>query len=254
MKTTTGMSHRSRLVADLLQHLEARHVGQPQVEHHAVDGLLAQRLSASLAGAGRDDLDVVVAEQLGDAELLGGLSSTTSRRLRRGCAKSLIRRQRRLQALGRRRLGDEREGAARQAVLPVLVQRDDLHRDVPRRRVLLELAEHGPAQHVGQEDVERHGGRPVLARQRQRLGAARRDQHLEAVVAREVDQDAGVMRIVLDDQQDVVARLDDVAGRRTIGSIGRSAGAESARSRRRADASAGAAPDVAGRAAAGAPT
>ena len=96
-------------------------------------------------------------------------------------------------------------------MLAILVQRDDLHGDVARGGVLLELAEHGPAEHVGQEDVERDGGRLVLVGQRQRFGAARGDQHLEAVVAREIDQDAGVVRIVLDDQQHHVAGLEIVA-------------------------------------------
>ena len=52
-----------RVVADALQHLEAGHVGQPQVEHDAVAGLLAQRVERLGAGVGGDDLDVVVAEQ-----------------------------------------------------------------------------------------------------------------------------------------------------------------------------------------------
>ena len=129
------------------------------------------------------------------------LSSTTSSRLRRGWAKSLMRDKRGFKPFGRGRLVEEREGAARQAVLAVLVQRDDLHRDVPRRRVLLQLAEHRPAQHVGQEHVERDRRRPVLAGQRQRLGAAHRHQHLEALVVGEIDHHAGVVGIVLDDQQ-----------------------------------------------------
>ena len=116
-------------------------------------------------------------------------------------------------ALRGRRLGDERESAAREAVLAVLVERDDLHRDVPGQRVLLELAQHGPAQHVGQEDVERDRGRLVLLGELERVGAAHRHQHLEALVAREIDQHARIVRIVLDDQQDRVARLRSRAGR-----------------------------------------
>ncbi len=96
-------------------------------------------------------------------------------------------------------------------MLPVLVERDDLHRDVPGQRVLLELAQHRPAQHVGQEHVERNRGRLVLLRQLERVGAAHGDQDLEALVAREVDQDARIVRIVLDDQQDRIAGLDRLA-------------------------------------------
>ena len=59
---------RQRLVvADPLQHLEARHVRQPQIEHHAVRRLVAQRRDRLAAGFRRDDVDVVVAEQFGDA-------------------------------------------------------------------------------------------------------------------------------------------------------------------------------------------
>ena len=46
------------------QHLEARHVGQPQVEHDAVAGLVVERGQRLRAGVGGDDVDVVVAEQL----------------------------------------------------------------------------------------------------------------------------------------------------------------------------------------------
>ena len=48
----------------------------------------------------------------------------------------------------------------------------------------------------------------ILLGEIQRLGAASGDQHLEALVAGEIDQHARVMRIVLDDQQDGVARLE----------------------------------------------
>ena len=49
------------VVADALQHLEARHVGQPQVEHDAVGRHLAQRRERLAAGVDGDDVDVVVA-------------------------------------------------------------------------------------------------------------------------------------------------------------------------------------------------
>ncbi len=93
-------------------------------------------------------------------------------------------------------------------MLAVLVERDDLHRDVPGQRIVLELAQHGPAQHVRQEHVERDRGRLVLLGEIERFGAARGDQHLEALVAGEIDQHPRIMRIVLDDQQDGVAGLE----------------------------------------------
>ena len=74
----------------------------------------------------------------------------------------------RFEVLGRRRLDQIRERAVRQAVLALLLDREHLHRDVARRRIELEVVEHRPAEHVGQEDVERDRGRQVLPRQRQR--------------------------------------------------------------------------------------
>ena len=47
-------------VADRLQHFEPRHVGQPQVEHGAVVGLLAQRDQRGRSRPRRGDVDVVV--------------------------------------------------------------------------------------------------------------------------------------------------------------------------------------------------
>ena len=93
-------------------------------------------------------------------------------------------------------------------MLAVFIERDDLHRDVTRERVLLELAEHGPAQHVRQEHVERHCCRQVLLGEIERIGPARRDQHLEALLTREIHHDPRIVRIVLDDEQDGIAGLD----------------------------------------------
>ena len=51
------------VVADAVEHLEAAHVGQPQVEHDAIAGVFAQRRERACAGVGGDDLDIVVIEQ-----------------------------------------------------------------------------------------------------------------------------------------------------------------------------------------------
>src|SRR5256885_5209177 len=58
------------------------------------------------------------------------------------------------------------------------------------------------SQHVRQEHVERDRGRLVLLGELERIGAAHRDQDLESLLARQVDHDPRVMRIVLDDEQD----------------------------------------------------
>ena len=108
-------------------------------------------------------------------------------------------------AFGGRRFVDEGEGAARQRVLAVFVERDDLDRNVPRQRIMLELAQHRPAEHIGQKDVERYGGRLILLGEIQRFCASCRDQNLETLVAGQVYQHPRIMRIVLDDQKNGVA-------------------------------------------------
>ena len=171
VKTTTGTSASALVAADALQHLEPRHVGQPQVEHHAVARLLGQRGQRRRAGVGDDDVEVVVGQQLLDAQLLGGVVLDDQQPLAARRRVGLDAGDRRLEPFGGRRLVDERERAARQPVLAILVERDDLHRDVPRLGILLQLAEHRPAEHVGQEHVERHRrragtGGPAPARRR----------------------------------------------------------------------------------------
>ena len=141
------------------------------------------------------------AEQRRDARLLGRVVVDDQQALAARRGERLDARQRVVEAVGGRRLADERERAAREAVLAVLVQRHDLHRDVARRRIALELAEHRPSEHVGQEHVERDRGRAgTRARARARPRRVVGDEHLEAVGAREVDDHARVARIVLDDQ------------------------------------------------------
>ena len=61
------------VAADLLEHVEPGHVGQPEIEHHAVARLLGQGHQRGGACVRRHDVDVVVTEQLLDAQLLGGV-------------------------------------------------------------------------------------------------------------------------------------------------------------------------------------
>ena len=189
-----------------LEQVEPRHVGQPQIEDDAIGRLLPQRSQRFGAGADRGQIDVVVAEKLGNSELLRRIVLDDQQPLAPRLGVILDPRQRRSEILGRARLSDEGEGAARKTVLAVLVERDDLHRNMPRCRILLQLAQHGPAQHVRQEDIERDGGRLIFAGKRQRLAAAHRDQRLEPLIMRQIRQDAGVMRVVFDDQQRRVVR------------------------------------------------
>ena len=68
--------------------------------------------------------------------------------------------------------------------MAVFIQSQHLHRDVARCRVLLKMIEHGPAQHVGQEHIERDRSRMEFARQCKGFRAAQCDQNLESLVAR----------------------------------------------------------------------
>jgi hypothetical protein len=61
------------VLADALQHLEPGHVGQPKIEDHAVAGLICHGGQSSRSAVGNDNLQIVVREELFDAELLGGV-------------------------------------------------------------------------------------------------------------------------------------------------------------------------------------
>src|SRR4051812_76915 len=113
--------------------------------------------------------------------------------------------------MARSRLGDEREGAARQTMLAVLIEADDLHRDMAGQRILLQMAQNRPAEHIGKKDVERHGCRLILPRELDRFISRRCNDGLEAAVACKIEEDAGVVRIVLDDEQYAVAGYDFAA-------------------------------------------
>ena len=122
--------------------------------------------------------------------------------------------------------------------LALLVDREDLHRDVPHGRVGLEVVEHGPAEHVGQVDVQGDGvGAELPGKGKARRASGGHD-HLEAPVASQAQEDARLVRVVLDHEQHGVALHDALAvvgnvlfagnredaGRVGLGRIGRPAG------------------------------
>ena len=88
--------------------------------------------------------------------------------------------------------------------------------------ILLQMIEHRPAQHVGQEYVQRYGRGMEFTSQRKRFRAARRHQNLEPFVVRQIAQDARIVRIVFHDQQNGVVRLADSRDRPRICSTARS--------------------------------
>ena len=77
--------------------------------------------------------------------------------------------------------------------MTIVVEREDLHRDVAGQRIVLELAQDRPAQNVGQVNVERDRRRVVIRRKRQGVDAAVANDALEADFACCVEQDARVV-------------------------------------------------------------
>src|SRR5258708_37467512 len=73
------------------------------------------------------------------------------------------------------------------------------------------MVQYRPAQHIGQEYIQRHRSRMVLARQHESFRAAMRHQNLESLVARKITQYSRIMWIVFDNQQDCIVRLQIVA-------------------------------------------
>ena len=116
-----------------------------------------------------------------------------------------------LEILPRRRLDEAGKRAMQQPVQPPFFNREHLHRDVTHRRILLEIVEDGPAQHIGQEDVQRDGGRPILSCHRQRHLPTVGDDAFESLGAHQFEEEARVMRVILDDEQHLVAFVNVLA-------------------------------------------
>ena len=210
MKTTTGRSASAGIVADALQHLEAGHVGQAQIEHDAI----AAAARAAIASASAPVPAVTISmsswpSSSRDAQLLGGI---------------VLDHQQPLAPRLRVFLDPRRAPRRGPRVVVGLVTKENAPRARPCWRsssrvtictgmcrvsgfCLSWLSTVQPSM-SGRNTSSETARRLVLAWQGERIGAAHGDQHLEALVAGEIDQDAGVVRIVLDDQQDGVAGLD----------------------------------------------
>jgi hypothetical protein len=90
-------------------------------------------------------------------------------------------------------------------MLAVFVKRDDLHGNVASERVLLDLTQHIPSQHIWEEDVERNRGRLVLLGKLDGILAARCGHDLEAFFMRKIDHDPHVVGIIFHDQEQGLA-------------------------------------------------
>ena len=106
------------------------------------------------------------------------------------------------------RLLEDRDGAGAQCVVHAAVldaARHDVHRDVPRVRMALQVIEHRPAVLHGQPHVEDDRVGLVLVREREALVAADGDDPLEATLARHHELGLRELLVVLDDQHHAVA-------------------------------------------------
>ena len=100
----------------------------------------------------------------------------------------------------------DRAGAQRVLHAAVLhAARDDVHGDVPRLGVALQVLEHLPAVLHRQAHVEDDRVGLVLVRERDAFVAAHRHDALEAALARHLELGPREVRVVLDDQHDAVA-------------------------------------------------
>ena len=174
--------------------------------------LVAQVFERLRAGAGRHDLDVVMVQQRGDAELLGRIvldhQQALAARLDIGLdlGERGLRRPRPMVGLGTKEKAPRARPCWRSSSRVTIC--------TGMCRVfgfcLSWLSTVQPSMSGRKMSSDTAVGL-VFARQVQRVLAARRDQHLEAFVMREIHQDARIVRIVLDDQQHGVAGRDVVA-------------------------------------------
>ncbi len=85
--------------------------------------------------------------------------------------------------------------------MAVVIEGQDLNGNVAGEGIVLQLAEHGPAKHIRQMNVERDGCRIVIGRERKRLYAPLRDDPFESRVVCCIKQYARKVGIVFDDEK-----------------------------------------------------
>ena len=103
----------------------------------------------------RRDLDVLVPISSTMLCRCVSSSSTMSSRFTALVDEAGDARERLVERLLRDRLLEVRERAGLESLLPLVGSRDDVHRDVPRLRMVLQPVEHRPAVHPRHVDVER---------------------------------------------------------------------------------------------------
>jgi hypothetical protein len=92
-------------------------------------------------------------------------------------------------------------------VVPVFIERQHLHWNMTCAGILLQVVQDRPAQHVGQENIERYCGGVELPHQREGLRPAGGHQNLETLIAGQITQDPRVVRIIFYNQQGGIVEL-----------------------------------------------
>ena len=140
----------------------------------AVDRLLAESASTTSSPTCAAAISTFVAgEQIRSvrAQARRSRSTTTTRRSVRSTNSRTSVEELLQHVAGLDRLAEHALRAALQAALGLIDRGDDVHRNVPQRRIVLQPLEHAPAVDVRQRDVEQDGVRLVVAGQRNRRGA-----------------------------------------------------------------------------------
>src|SRR5712671_2818121 len=196
---------KGRVGAHLLEQLETGHVRQPQVEDDAIEALIAHELQRLRPRRRGHDFDILVVEHPDHGLTFDIVIFDDQQPPGARCREFLYAIEGRHQPLCRWLLDKICEGAVGKAVLTLFLQSNDLHRNVTRSGIELELVQNGPAEHVGKEYIQRDSRGTKLSSKRKTHGSFQRYDSLETVIACEVEQDAGVVWIVFDDQQHGIA-------------------------------------------------
>ena len=171
-----------RVLLDPLEQVEAGHLRQLEVEHHAVDVVLVEDAEGLLARRRLHDVDVAVvgADQVDDRLALAVVVLDDEQAAHPPVEERADLAEGGGERVGRDRAHHEGEGARGQHELALLLAGDDVHRDVAGLGLALERLEHGEAVDAGQVGVEDDGVGPQLAGEGEAAVAPVADEHLEA--------------------------------------------------------------------------
>ena len=151
------ISERGNL-AEALQYVEARHIGEAQVENDTVKRFLCDSFQGLLSGGGDLNIYILVSEQFLNTKLFARIVLYNKQALATRRSIFFDAGEGGIQFVGSRWFVHIGERAAGQAMLAILIHRQHLNRNVPHRGVLFEVVENGPSQHIRQENIERYSG------------------------------------------------------------------------------------------------